>query len=251
LSKSLFSCTDPVSVLALLSSKSPAILFGHADPDGYLATEQTRTNLKAVGVRVTKMVVSDQTANYRFWEGKFATTNFSRYGLVVTVDIAFSFRSPGVSLAALIQAADANPGTHFVVVDHHPLLRPPMTYSNLSLIEVDTAYRCCLGEPSDDLMAVAAICEGELIRGRRTPLREKRALGVRRAAADVQGIAGLRLLKILEERNWAFFEALADEPREYHHTARGRRTAKSLSSPILQHALALSDSVDPRPLLAQ
>lgn len=223
-----------------LQGKSPAIVFGHADADGHLAAEQSRANLQAKGINVRKVVVSPETNSYRFWERAFPSLDFSRIQLVVAVDIAFSFRKPDRSLEALLQAVDNYPRTQFVVIDHHPLKQPANSRSNLTLIEVDSVYDCCFGTPSDELMAVAAICDGDgqTIRSRRSFEFEKRAIGVRRAAADMGGVAGPKLMGLLRLRQWDFFEALAEEPAEFHRQARGRRTANSLTSPLLKAANA-------------
>jgi hypothetical protein len=59
-------------------------------------------------------------------------------------------------------------------------------------------------------------------------------LGVRRAAADINGMVGAKLLSFLRLRKWEFFESLAEEPNEYHRNVRGRRTANGLESPLLE-----------------
>lgn len=215
------------------------MVFGHADGDGYLAAEQTRTNLKVAGLEAVSIVVSSETSSYKFWEKTFGQLDLSAFRLVVCVDIAFNFKNPIVSLRAIVETAATNSGTEFVIVDHHPLLRPRRVPQNLKLIEVKRVYDCCLGPPSDDLMVVAAICDGEKwsVCDKATEIHEKRALGVKRAAADIGGLAGVGLLRLLSKRHWSFFEALAEEPNCCHQRARGRRTSKSLPSPLLQSAV--------------
>ena len=215
-----------------------AIVFGHADGDGHLAAEQSRTNLQANGINVSRVVVGPETRNYRFWEQTFSQWNFKGSQLVYVVDIAFSFRDPKRSLKTVVQVADDHPATQFVVIDHHPLKLPPRPRPNLKLVEVSSAYDCCVGTPSDDLMVVAAICDRDetSVRSRLTMLMKKRAIGVRRAAADTCGVAGPNLLMLLRDRRWDFFEALADEPADFHILARGRRRACSADSPMLEAA---------------
>ena len=221
---------------------SPAVIFGHCDADGHLAAEQTRTNLEAEGIKVKKIVIGPETRNYRFWERTFSDVDLRLFRLVVIVDIAFDFRNPDSSLAAALRTVDGYPDTHFIVIDHHPLKQPETPRSNLTLIEVDSAYDCCIGLPSLELMALAAICDGHT---KAVPSGipvefKRRAIGVRRAAADINGFAGYRLLAILRRRQCDFFEALAAEPSEFHATVRGRRTQRCLKSPILEAAKAFS-----------
>ena len=221
-----------------LQTASPAIIFGHADADGHLAAEQTRTNLEAEGVEVSDVVVSTETRNYRFWERTFPGLDFSKFRLVVVVDIAFSFRNPTQSLDSLLQTVDRHPSTHVVVIDHHPLKRSSRPRTNLTMVEVKSVYDCCLGTPSDELMVVAATCDGDgkAVRSRTSDQFIKRALGVRRAAADMHSMVGSRLLSLLRGRRWEFFESLAEEPVEFHRTVRGRRTSSSPRSPLLEAA---------------
>lgn len=215
---------------------SSAIVFGHADADGHIATEQSRLNLEGVGIAVKQLVVGPETWNYRFWEGSFAHQNFESVPLVVTVDIAFRFRDPSESLRKVIGKADENPNTHFVVVDHHtlgPTMRPR---PNLTLVEVESVVDCCLGPPLDDLMVVAAICDGQdtnIIDNASSELK-RRALGVRRAAADLTGVGGSCLLDLIKNRRWDIFEAIAEEPIELHRSIRGRRKKLGPSSPVLE-----------------
>ena len=209
-------------------------MFGHADADGHLAAERTRDWLVQRGVDVMT-VVSSETRNYRFW-GKLSKFDLPGYGMVVVVDIAFDFRDPFVSLTSLLDVSDRHPQTQFVVIDHHPLVHPRSPRQNVQLIEVTDPYDCCLGVPDPELMEVAALCDGAPTAIAPTPLLRKRALGVKRAAADVNGVAGDGLLELIRERRWDFFEALADEDREMHRSARGFRRPSNETSPLLEYA---------------
>ena len=224
--------------IALPKNLSSAILFGHADADGHLAAEQSRDWLVQRGVSVNT-VVSAETRNYRFWE-KLPNFDLSAYGMIVVVDIAFRFQDPNDSLARLLAVSDREPEKEFVVIDHHPLAPPEEVRQNVHLIEVNDPYDCCLGEPAPELMEVAALCDGAPTAVYPTPLLKRRALGVKRAAADRNGVAGHRLLKLISERRWDFFEALAEEDRDMHRSSRGIRNSSSTSSPLLDYARSLS-----------
>lgn len=227
----------PVEV-ELASSIHNAVVFGHRDADGHLAAEQTRDYLTQKGLEVTQ-VVSSLTQNYWFWK-RLREIDLSRYDLIVVVDIAFRFGNPQESLDCLLEVADNQPDKRFIAIDHHPLPKPETRRDNLELHEVSDPYDCCLGIPNPDLMAVAALCDGAPTRIRSTPALEKRARGMRRAAADVYGIAGEQLLKLVRQRNWEILEALADEDMAMHKTARGVRRAVSQPSPQLQLAKSLA-----------
>ena len=222
------------SAINIAVPDGPAIVFGHADADGHLAAEQTRDYLSAKGVQVTT-VVSPRTHNYRFWE-RLAEFDLSNYGLVVSVDIAFRFRNPSDSLSRLLGVTDHQPEKQFIAIDHHPFVYPQETRENLLLLEVTDPYHCCLGTPDPDLMQVAALCDGSPTMISPTPSLSRRARGVKRAAADVSGVAGNRLLELIRNRQWDFFEALADEDREMHRSARGIRRLSSQASPLLEYA---------------
>ena len=219
---------------------SQALVFGHSDADGHLAAEQTRTNLQTEGINVNEVIVSNSTRNYRFWETSFTQSDFKNHQLVVIVDIAFNFRDPLRSLTAVLETIDNYPNTQFLIIDHHPLPQPERQRSNLSLVEVDSAYKCCFGPPSDELMVVAAICDRDekTVRPRITPAFKKRAVGVRRAAADIFGLAGSQLLNLIRKRRWEFFEELAAEPPKFHLSVRGRRRTTSPVSPLIEAAKA-------------
>ena len=218
----------------------PAIVFGHADGDGHLAAEQSRKWLVQRGANVTT-VVSAETRNYMFW-GRLQKFDLSAYELVVIVDIAFRFRDPSESLDRLLIVADQHPHKQFIAIDHHPLVRPQHPRQNVLLVEVDDPYDCCLGAPDPELMQVAALCDGSPTAVAPTPLLTRRALGVKRAAADVSGIAGEILLKLIRQRRWDFFEALADEDKDMHRSARGIRRRASKASPLLEDARSHSPS---------
>jgi hypothetical protein len=220
------------------------LLFGHADGDGVLATEQTRRNLSMHGVRVSETVVSRATGNYRFWRATLAELSYTRCDLVVVIDIAFDFRDPAQSFTALTAAARSHPATRFVVVDHHPLTRTGPKPKNLDLVSVDRVFDCCLGMPTDEFMLVAALCDGDgrAVRERTTPTYAKRAVGVRRAVADKDGLGMDRVMALIRQRRWSYFEAVADEPPECHRNVRGRRSPKSAPSPLL---LAAANDLPP------
>ena len=230
--------------ISILTSLSSAIVFGHADADGHLAAVQTRDYLIGRGITVTT-VVSSKTHNFRFWE-KLPEFDLSDYELVVFVDIAFRFRDPSDSLARLLDVSDRQAHKQFVVIDHHPLVHPRNPRRNVHLLEVTDPYDCCLGAPDPDIMQVAALCDGSPTTVAPTPLLSRRALGVKRAAADVGGVAGDGLLELIREGRWDFFEALADEDHEMHRSARGIRRRSSQTSPLLEDARRHSPSARPR-----
>ena len=230
--------------LSILTSLNSAIVFGHADADGHLAAEQTRDYLVDRGITVTTLV-SSKTHNYRFWD-KLPEFDLSDYELVVFVDIAFRFRDPSESLARLLNVSDRQALKQFIVIDHHPLVLPQNPRRNVLLLEVSDPYECCLGVPDSDLMQVAALCDGSPTTVAPTPLLRRRALGVKRAAADVGGVAGDGLLELIRERRWDFFEALADENHEMHRSARGIRRRSSQTSPLLEDARSRSPSARTR-----
>ena len=230
--------------LSILTSLNSAIVFAHADADGHLAAEQTRDYLVDRGITVTTLV-SSKTQNYRFWD-KLPEFDLSDYELVVFVDIAFRFRDPSESLARLLNVSDRQAHKQFIVIDHHPLVLPQNPRRNVLLLEVSDPYECCLGVPDSDLMQVAALCDGSPTTVAPTPLLRRRALGVKRAAADVGGVAGDGLLELIRERRWDFFEALADENHEMHRSARGIRRRSSQTSPLLEDARSRSPSARTR-----
>ena len=227
------------SDISIPTSFGSAVVFGHADADGHLAAEQTRDYLVEGDTSVT-IIVSPETRSYRFWE-KLPKFDLSGFELVVFVDIAFRFRDPKDSLDRLLNIADRQPHKLFVAVDHHPL-GPCNPRQNVILREVSDPYDCCLGNPGPELMQVAALCDGSPTTVAPTPQLRRRALGVKRVAADVRGAAGDGLLRLIRDRQWDFFEALADEDKGMHRSARGIRCLSSQSSPLLEYARSRSHS---------
>ena len=228
------------SNLRAVTPLNSAIVFGHADADGHLAAEQTRDSLIQGDISVTA-IVSSKTLNYRFWE-KLPEFDLSGYELIIFVDIAFRFRNPCDSLGRLLAISDRQPHKQFIAIDHHPLIQPVNPRRNVLLLEVSDPYDCCLGVPDPELMEVAALCDGSPTKVTPTPLLKRRALGVKRAAADVHGAAGDGLLELIRERRWDFFEALADEDREMHRSARGIRRPSNGASPLLEYARSRAPS---------
>ena len=222
------------SDICIPTSFDSAIVFGHADGDGHLAAVQTGEWLARRNVSVTT-VVSSATRNYLFW-GRLPKFDLSAYRLVVFVDIAFRFKDPHDSLMRLLDFSDQQPNKQFVAIDHHAFVQPECPRENVLLVEVNDPYDCCLGVPDPELMQVAALCDGATTKVTPTPQLLKRALGVKRAAADIRGIAGDGLLELIRERQWDFLEALADEDRDMHQTARGIRRRSSEASPLLKYA---------------
>ena len=222
----------------LIGRASTAVVFGHADADGHLAAEQSRRNLEFEGIEVQETIVSQRTRSYRFWEHSFPSYRFHDVALVVVVDIAFSFKDPASSLEAVLEVVDSSPSTRFVIVDHHPLVYPTSERPNLTLREATGVFDCCYGSPSDELMVPAAICDGDsrAVRTKITEAFEKRAVGVRRAAADRTGLAGSKLMTLLQESRWDLFDALATEPKHLHTSVRGWRRANCPPSPALNEA---------------
>lgn len=211
-----------------------AVVFGHADADGHLAAEYTREHLQGRGLAV-EVIVSPKTRNFRFWKS-LTSCNIEDYDLVVCVDISFRFRDPKESLDHFLKVSDRYPEKHFIVVDHHSLVRPRQRRANVTMIEVSDPYECCLGTPDTELMPVAALCDGSPTVVVPTMVLRRRALGVKRAAADVRGLAGDRLLELIRNRRWDFFEALADEDAQMHRSVRGFRRRCSEASPLLEEA---------------
>ena len=193
----------------------------------------------------TKVTVSSQTRGFSFWKN-LSTYSLEDYGLVVCIDIAFRFRNPKESLEHLLKASERYPEKHFIVVDHHPLVRPRRRRANVTFLEVSDPYDCCLGVPDAEVMPVAALCDGSPTAIVPTQVLRRRALGVKRAAADVRGLAGNKLLDLIRDRRWDFFEALAEEDAEMHRSARGFRRRCSEASPLLEEARRQRPSEMPR-----
>ena len=221
-----------------------AIVFGHADADGHLAAEYSREHLSERDLAV-QVVVSPQTRGFRFWK-YLSNYPLEKYDLVVCMDIAFRFRNPKESLQYLLVTSDHYPEKHFIVLDHHPLPRPRKRRDNVTMIEVGDPYECCLGVPDAEVMPVAALCDGSATAIVPTKMLSKRALGVKRAAADVRGLAGEKLLELIRARRWDFFEALAEEDGEMHRSVRGFRRRCSEPSPLLEEARRSQPLENPR-----
>ncbi len=222
------------SEIRIPRSVESAVVFGHSDGDGHLAAVQTTEWLKRRDVRV-RTIVSAATRNYLFWT-RLAKFDLTAYSLVVFVDIAFRFSNPYDSLARLLEVSDREPEKQFIAIDHHSFVRPESSRKNVRFVEVDDPYDCCLGDPDPELMQVAALCDGSPTAVKSTPQLLKRAMGVKRAAADIHGVAGEPLLQLIMERDWYFFESLADEDRDMHLSARGIRRRLSEPSPLLETA---------------
>ena len=186
-------------------------------------------------------VVSSATSNYLFW-GRLHRFDLTEYDLIVIVDIAFRFRDPYESLSKLLNVSDQQPNKQFIAIDHHPFVRPQPPRSNVLFYDVTDPYDCCLGDPDPELMQVAAICDGGPTKVIPTPRLSRRALGVKRAAADVHGVAGQTLLELIKQRQWSLFESIAEEDHRMHLTARGRRRRLSQDSPLLEYASSLVTS---------
>ncbi len=222
---------------------SSAVVFGHADGDGYLAAEVSRQNLIADGWIVSDVVVDPtKTPNYTFWENHFQQWDFSHTDLVVSVDIAFDFKNPTRSCEALSHRAWQFPDTRFLVIDHHPLTAGQWMPPNLNLVEADSAFRCCYGTPND-LMVIAAICDNEMksVRHLASDAHATLAKGVARAATDVNGVAGERLLGLIERQQWAWLFELGQEPADMHRTVRRKRVTYG-KSPVLKRLVGVGES---------
>ena len=230
--------------ISIPTSVDSAVVFGHADGDGHLAAVQSAEWLVSRNVDVTT-VVSPATRNYLFWS-RLQHFDLAAYGLIVIVDIAFRFRDPDESLSHLLAVSDRQPDKQFIAIDHHPFVCPQSPRSNVLLVSVDDVYDCCLGVPDPELMEVAALCDGSRTKVDPTSRLSSRALGIKRAAADVAGIAGDGLLALIGDRRWDFLEALAKEDRDMHRSARGIRRKSSQASPLLEYARSLVPSVNTR-----
>ena len=221
------------------TARGNAIIFGHADGDGYLATAVSKSNLTAEGWNVIDTIVDPAiTPNYRFWDKQLVKWDFTNIDLVVIVDIAFDFRGPDRSGAALAGSAESHPESQFVVIDHHDLQPHKKTPDNVVLRSTDTVFSCCYGEPND-LMVIASICDKDEdpVRDLITEPHRILARGINRASADRKGVAGPKLMSALENHEWAWLFLLGSESKESHRTFYGNRTKTSAPSPALQMAL--------------
>lgn len=224
------------------AEKAPrrAILFGHADGDGYLAAEVSRENLVSQGWTVSDVIADPlKTPNYRFWQGHFREWDFSYTDLVVTVDIAFDRKNPSISCQALADHANKFPDTRFLVIDHHELIAGDWLPSNVTLIESGSVYDCCYGDPND-LMVIASICDKdeEPVKARITEGHRILAEGINRAARDKGGAAGDALMNMLAKKQWAAFIDLGLEPKDSHRSMYGSRISNSDPSPTLDEIIA-------------
>lgn len=213
-----------------------ALVIGHADGDGHIATEQSRRNLAAEGWTVDTLVDPQRTRNWRLWSKHLQTLSFSKYGYVVFVDLMWPAKHDDAITAwgNVRWHAHANPDTAFLVIDHHEL---PSTAPapNVTFVRSPTVFDCCYGSPTE-MMLVAAICDKdeEPVAGKLTAEHRRRAVGIKRAVTDRRGLAGHRVLSYLAEDRWDVFERLADEPADYHRTLYGNRVEREPSSPTLK-----------------
>lgn len=215
-----------------------ALIFGHADGDGYLAAEQSRENLTKEGFKICEIVVDPRyTCNFRFWESAFQDWIFANIDLVIVVDIRLNISDPIRSYNAILSRVRSESNTDFEIIDHYPISGLPAEPSNLQLRFVDSVYQCCYGTPSD-LMVVASICDKDEdpVASRITELHRKRALGVKRSAADHRGMAGRALQQLLSNRDWRIIEKISEEPSKYHRTFYGRRWTSLPQSAALYEA---------------
>lgn len=217
-----------------------AIIYGHADGDGYLAAEQSRRNVEKDGIHVINVIVDPaKTRNWRFWERSFQSDNFGEAETVLVVDIMLNPKNPLASLEAISNRASAEAARQFKIITHHPFDETVHLPKNLNIRFVDQVYRCCYGPPSE-LMVIASICDNDegpvedLIRDKH----RLRALGMKRAVAARSAITADAILYLLQENLWEGLEALAEEPADIHRTYFGNRIKQSTSSPLLQFAYA-------------
>lgn len=231
--------------------KRNVLILGHADGDGYLAAEQSRRNVVQGGASDCQIIVHPRvTGGYRFWERHLAELELGNADLVIFVDIMFHRKNPDDSFARLCEKARMHPHVEFAVIDHHPQFIPEdrsQAPANLSIQPVATAYECCFGEPSDELMVPAALCEKEeeIIKDKISDRDRVRAIGVARAAADRGGLAGEKLIQILASADWALLEAIGQEDANEHRFVRGVRPKNDPPSRALAEARAYFPAFDP------
>lgn len=217
-------------------AQGKAVVIGHSDGDGHLAVINSIENLTEDGFVITNTIVDPTiTRNCKFWINQFPNLDFDNADLVVIVDIMFDRKNPELSINEIEKRAKQEPSRKFIIIDHHPLNIRKLKCKNVDIRIVDKVYDCCYGDPSD-LMLVASICDkDELpVKSLITDIHRKRAYGISRAVTDKKGMAGKITLDLISNRVWNLFEALADEPKEYHKTFYGNRTQKITLSPILQ-----------------
>ena len=223
-----------------------ALVFGHADGDGHLATVQSAENLSDDGYEVVKLIADPTiTGNWRFWERGFQNNSFEDAGLIVVTDIMMHPNDPARSLNAILNRVKREPERRFLIIDHHPIPIPEhLDLSNIEIRLVDTVYECCYGPPSE-LMLIASVCDRDEtpVAPHITHRHRQLAKGINRAVTDRTGLAGWPTLNLIRRRWWAVFEALADEPHNMHRTMYGNRLQREPLSPLLQVAGAMrSDS---------
>ncbi len=216
--------------------KKKAIVIGHSDGDGHLAVINSVENLIDDGYKIIKSIVDPSvTRNCKFWTNHFPYLDFTDAELIVIVDIMFDRKNPNSSINEIEKRARQEPFRSFNIIDHHSIKNKKLNCTNVKIRIVDKVYDCCYGEPSE-LMLVASICDNDEspVQSLLTETHRKRAYGVKRAVTDKKGMAGDITLNLIKNRVWGLFEALADEPKEYHKTFYGNRIQKIPQSPILQ-----------------
>ena len=225
------------SYFRALTKNRRVLIVGHADADGHLATEQSRRNASRSGAsRCDVFVDVKRTANYRIWRNHLSEIPICSADTVVFVDLMFHPDDVVGSVNVLAELASENPEKQFIVIDHHPYSGLPALSVNLSIWFTSAVYTCCFGPPSA-LMVVAAICDRdeEPVVAMIDETMRRRALGMERAAAD-HTLAGNNLLRLLENDRWDLIEQLAEEPKDVHQRARGRRHSRQPLSPGLERA---------------
>ncbi len=214
------------------------LVVGHADADGHLAAEQSRTNLIRAGAAFCATIVDPKvTRNYRFWERNLPCLEFGCAEIVIFVDIMLNPSGPERSLTALADRANDERDRTFFLIDHHEMGTLPTLPENLQVHFSPTVFGCCYGRPSE-LMLIASICDRdeEPVRHKLSKKHRQLALGVTRAAADTNRLAGANLLALLQDRQWNLFESLANDTPEDHRRVRGVRPASYPASDALKKA---------------
>lgn len=214
------------------------LVVGHADGDGYLASEQSRRNALSCGATSCDIFIDPRiTSGYRFWDRHLEEFDMGDADTVVFVDLMLNYKSPRDSFERICARATSDPDRHFIYIDHHPISDLPAAPGNLEIRFSEIVYQCCLGDPSE-LMLIASICDRDEapVRDHIEDLHRLRAVGVSRAAADRRGLAGAPLQQLLREDRWDILDALGQEDREFHRIVRGARSSKSPSSPSLEAA---------------
>lgn len=214
------------------------LLIGHADGDGYLATEVSRRNALGAGARHCEVLIDPKvTGGYRIWDRYLDRIDLGAADMVIFVDLMLSYRDPRDSFDRLAALARREPARHFVLIDHHPVEGLPTPPDNLELRFTNRVYDCCWGDPDNeaDMMLVASICDRDEapVRDRITEVHRRRAVGLSRAAADRSMLAGEPLRRLVETGAWELIEGIADEDRAMHRTVRGLRPKADPRSPAV------------------